>query len=407
MKGMVFVEEILKQIPPASRILFGAAAFLLPARLIERLLIDRKEKDPYSMATVIFSSGSTGVPKGIMLSHHNVISNIESFAQVFSLNHRDRVLGVLPFFHSFGFTGTLWFPLISGFGVVYHMNPMDARTIGELTFKYKATILISTPTFYAGYLRRCSPDEFASLKYAIAGAEKLHDPVAAAFKEKYGIDLLEGYGCTEMAPVVSVNIPDVDLGFDRHAGFKRGTVGHPIPGVAAKIVDAETGADLPPGSDGLLLVKGPNRMMGYLGDPEKTAAVFRDGWYVTGDVASIDDDGFITITDRVSRFSKIGGEMVPHVKLEETVNRILGDHGCAVTAIPDPQKGEQLVVLYTHAELKPQELWEKLNQTDLPKLWIPKRDHLVPVESLPVLGTGKLDLRQARSVAMERVNSDQ
>jgi acyl-[acyl-carrier-protein]-phospholipid O-acyltransferase/long-chain-fatty-acid--[acyl-carrier-protein] ligase len=274
-----------------------------------------------------------------------------------------------------------------------------------LTFKYKATILISTPTFYAGYLRRCSPDEFASLKYAIAGAEKLHEPVADAFKEKYGIDLLEGYGCTEMAPVVSVNVPDVDLGFDRHAGFKRGTVGHPIPGVAAKIVDAETGADLPPGSDGLLLVKGPNRMMGYLGDPEKTAAVFRDGWYVTGDVASIDDDGFITITDRVARFSKIGGEMVPHVKLEETVNRILGDHGCAVTAIPDPQKGEQLVVLYTHAELKPQELWEKLNQTDLPKLWIPKRDHLVPVESLPVLGTGKLDLRQARAVALERTGN--
>ncbi|MGH7832908.1 MAG: acyl-[ACP]--phospholipid O-acyltransferase, partial [Candidatus Binatia bacterium] len=404
MKGMIFVEEIFKQIPAASRILFGAAALLLPAGLIEALLIDRRG-DPYSLATVIFSSGSTGAPKGIMLSHHNVISNIESFAQIFSFGPGDRILGVLPFFHSFGFTGTLWFPLISGLGVVYHMNPTDARTIGELTFKYKATILISTPTFYAAYQRRCSPDEFASLRYAIAGAEKLHKPVADAFKEKYGVELLEGYGCTEMAPVVSVNIPDVDLGFNRHVGFKRGTVGHPIPGVAAKIVEPETGNDLPAGKDGLLLVKGPNRMMGYLGDPEKTAAVFRDGWYVTGDIASIDEDGFITITDRVSRFSKIGGEMIPHMKLEETINRILGDHGCAVTAVPDPQRGEQLVVLYAHADLKPQELWEKLNQTDLPKLWIPKRGHLIPVESLPVLGRGKLDLRRARALALEKVGS--
>jgi acyl-[acyl-carrier-protein]-phospholipid O-acyltransferase/long-chain-fatty-acid--[acyl-carrier-protein] ligase len=406
MKGMVFLEDILKQIPAARRVLFGAAAFVLPARLIEALLIDRAA-DPHSLATVIFSSGSTGVPKGIMLSHHNIISNIESFAQIFSFGPRDRILGVLPFFHSFGFTGTLWFPLICGFGVVYHMNPTDARTIGELTFKYKATILISTPTFYGGYVRRCSPDEFASLQYAIAGAEKLHEPVAQSFKEKYGVDLLEGYGCTEMAPVVAVNIPDVDLGFDRHIGFKRGTVGHPIPGVAAKIVDLETGKDLSPGQEGLLLVKGPNRMMGYLGDPEKTAAVFRGDWYVTGDIASIDEDGFIAITDRLSRFSKIGGEMVPHMKLEETVNRILGDHGCAVTAVPDPQRGEQLVVLYAGAELKPQELWEKLNQTDLPKLWLPKRDHLIPVESLPVLGTGKLDLRRVRAVAIEKVSSEQ
>jgi acyl-[acyl-carrier-protein]-phospholipid O-acyltransferase/long-chain-fatty-acid--[acyl-carrier-protein] ligase len=173
--------------------------------------------------------------------------------------------------------------------------------------------------------------------------------------------------------------------------------------VAAKIVDLETGKDLSPGQEGLLLVKGPNRMMGYLGDPEKTAAVFRDDWYVTGDIASIDEDGFIAITDRLSRFSKIGGEMVPHMKLEETVNRILGDHGCAVTAVPDPQRGEQLVVLYAGAELEPQELWEKLNQTDLPKLWLPKRDHLIPVESLPVLGTGKLDLRRVRAVALEKL----
>jgi len=338
-----------------------------------------------------------------MLSHHNILSNTEAIAQIFWITNQDRMMGVLPFFHSFGLTGTLWFPLIAGFGVVYHSNPMDAKTIGEMVAKYKTTILISTPTFYAAYLRRCTAEEFSTLHYAIVGAEKLREPVAKAFKEKYGLDLLEGYGCTEMGPVVAVNIPDVQEGHEHQTGLKPGTVGHPVPGVAAKVVNPDTGEMLPPGDEGLLLVKGPNRMMGYLGEPQKTAQVLTGSWYITGDIASIDDDGFIRITDRLSRFSKIGGEMVPHIKVEEAINQILGDQSCVVTSIPDEQKGERLVVFYTRNATEPQELWDKLNQTDLPKLWIPKRENFYCVEAIPLLGSGKADLKKAKTMAMERV----
>lgn len=400
---MIFLEELMRQFSSFQKAMTAAAGMLLPARLIQ-ILWGGGERNPGSLATVIFSSGSTGVPKGVMLSHHNILSNVEGLSQVFWVTNRDRIMGVLPFFHSFGFTGTLWFPLIAGFGVVYHANPMDAKTIGEMIFKYKATIFISTPTFCSAYIRKCSREEFSSLRYAIVGAEKLREPLAQSFKDKYGLDLLQGYGCTEMAPVVSVNIPNVQDDAERQTGSKPGTVGHPIPGVAVKVMDRETGAALPYGNEGLLLVKGPNRMMGYLGQPEKTEEALRDGWYVTGDIASIDDDGFITITDRISRFSKIGGEMVPHLKVEEAVGRILGeDQNCVVTAVPDEQKGERLVVLHTSKAITPDELWGKLSQTDLPKLWIPKRENLYSIKAIPTLGTGKVDLRKAKMMALERI----
>ncbi len=400
MEGMVYVEDAMKEIRAAEKIAAALLALALPSRWLLGLYGERSQ-DAASLATVIFSSGSTGAPKGIMLSHHNILSNIEGIEQIFRTTSRDRIMGVLPFFHSFGFTVTLWFPLLAGFGVAYHPNPLDAKTIGEMVAKYKATILVSTPTFYAAYIKRCPPEQFATLRYALAGAEKLRESVANAFKEKYGIDLLEGYGCTETAPVVAVNVPDVEEGSERQTGQKRGTVGHPIPGVVAKIVNAETGDELPPDSEGMLLVKGPNRMLGYLGNDEKTSEVFRHGWYVTGDIAAIDDDGFIRITDRLSRFSKIGGEMVPHIKVEDAINRILGDGACVVISLPDEQKGERLAVLYSRNDIAPDELWNKLNDSGLPKLWIPRRDSIFPVEEIPLLGSGKVDLKKAKAVAME------
>ncbi|HEY3305393.1 MAG TPA: MFS transporter, partial [Candidatus Binatia bacterium] len=278
MEGMIFIEDELGRISPSKKIVAVLLSFILPSRLLLSLYGDGKQTAD-SLATIIFSSGSTGAPKGVMLSHHNVLSNLEGFAQLFWVTRRDRMMGVLPFFHSFGFTGTLWFPLLSGFGVAYHPNPLDAKTIGEMVAKYGATILISTPTFYAAYLRRIPAEQFSPLRYAIVGAEKLREPLAKEFKEKYGVDLLEGYGCTETAPVVSVNIPNVNEGSERQTGLKLGTVGHPIPGVAAKVVEPDTGETLPTGSEGLLLIKGPNRMLGYLGQPELTKEVFRDGWY--------------------------------------------------------------------------------------------------------------------------------
>jgi acyl-[acyl-carrier-protein]-phospholipid O-acyltransferase / long-chain-fatty-acid--[acyl-carrier-protein] ligase len=394
MPGMFFLEDLLETTSGVSKAAMLAAARLLPARLVERLLIPRF--DPHALATIIFSSGSTGVPKGVMLTHRNVLANIGAAAELFKLTPDDVVLGVLPFFHSFGFTVTLWLPLVIGFGAAYHPNPTDAKTIGELAARYKATLLVSTPTFCASYVRKCLPEQFAHLRLAIVGAERLREPIAAAFKEKFGVDLLEGYGCTEMSPVVAVNVPD-----DRDAAAPRGSVGRPMPGITAMIVDPETGEGPLIGKAGLLLVNGPNRMVGYLGEPDLTRQAFRDGWYVTGDIATIDDAGFIRITDRLSRFSKIAGEMVPHMKVEEQLQSLLRDpHVCVVTAVPDPVKGERLVALHTDPDLPAQDVWERLSRSDLPKLWVPKREDLRFVESIPTLGTGKVDLRAVRQLAL-------
>jgi acyl-[acyl-carrier-protein]-phospholipid O-acyltransferase/long-chain-fatty-acid--[acyl-carrier-protein] ligase len=406
--GMVFLEDLLEQTSGISRATMLAAGRLLPAPLVERLFAVRSEAD--ALAAIIFSSGSTGVPKGVMLSHGNVLSNIDAATELFRLTPRDVVLGVLPFFHSFGFTVTLWLPLVVGFGAAYHPNPTDAKTIGELAARYHATLLISTPTFCTAYLRKIQPEQFASLRLAIVGAERLREPVAAAFKERFGVELTEGYGCTEMAPVVAVNVPDADAGPERgpgaspepgrRASAQRGSVGRPMPGITAMVVDAVTGEGPLVGREGLLLVNGPNRMAGYLGEPDLTRQAFRDGWYVTGDIATIDEDGFIRITDRLSRFSKIAGEMVPHMKVEEELQSLLHDpQTCVVTAVPDETKGERLVALHTDPDLTAQQAWEQLSQSDLPKLWIPKREDIRLVESIPTLGTGKVDLRAVRQLA--------
>jgi len=395
--GMVFLEDLRGAIGKGAQI-----AALLKARLMPFFLLRRwygHQATSGSTATIIFSSGSTGVPKGVVLSHANILANVDSIDQIFPMESSDCFIGVLPFFHSFGFTGTLWFPLLQGSSAVYHPNPMDAKTVGELAGQYKASMLISTPTFCNSYLRRCTPEQFSHLKYAIVGAEKLREPLASAFKETFGTPLMEGYGCTEMAPVVAVNRPNIEHGREKQTGSKPGSVGHPIPGVAAKVVDQETGEGPIFGRPGLLLLKGPNLMQGYLDQPERTAEVIRDGWYVTGDIAMMDEDGFIFITDRLSRFSKIGGEMVPHLKIEEAINGVLGDLCSAVTAVPDASRGERLVAFYTRGDVSPDELREKLGDTELPKLWIPKRDDLVQIAEIPTLGTGKVDLRRLREMA--------
>jgi acyl-[acyl-carrier-protein]-phospholipid O-acyltransferase/long-chain-fatty-acid--[acyl-carrier-protein] ligase len=392
---MVLVEDILAGFGAVDRLLALAAARWLPARSLAR-----GKGGPDQLATVIFSSGSTGTPKGVMLSHHNVLANIDAIAQVFWLGGQDRIAGVLPLFHAFGYTMTVWFPLIVGCGVAYHPNPLDARAVGRLVEKYRATIMIATPTFLANYTRKCEAHEFATLRLVLVGAEKLRPAIAAAFREKFSVTPLEGYGTTEMGPVVAVNVPDVRADGETQIGNKPGTAGHPLPGVAARIVDAVSFAPLPPGREGLILVKGCNRMQGYWGQPERTREVLRESWYVTGDIGLIDDEGFLSITDRLTRFSKIGGEMVPHFKIEEAITAAVPETSCAVTAIPDEDRGERLVVLYT-AELAPGEVWQRLNQTALPKLWIPKRENFYRVETLPLLATGKLDLRGVKAQAQQ------
>jgi acyl-[acyl-carrier-protein]-phospholipid O-acyltransferase / long-chain-fatty-acid--[acyl-carrier-protein] ligase len=393
--GMVYVEDILAQTSAAARAALFVAARVLPAPAIARLFL--ASADSSALATIIFSSGSTGVPKGVMLTHHNVLANIDAANRVFQLQPNDVMLGVLPFFHSFGFTATLWLPLCIGCGAAYHPNPTDAKTIGELAAAYHATILISTPTFCSAYIRKVQPEQFAQLRLAVVGAERLREPIADAFQAKFGVELLEGYGCTEMAPVVAVNTDEPARG-----GVRRGSVGRPLPGIDAMVVDPDTGVGPLVDKDGLLLVRGANRMIGYLGEPELTRAALRGDWYVTGDIARIDEDGFIHITDRLSRFSKIAGEMVPHMKVEEELQPLLHEpHSCVVTAVPDSVKGERLIALYTDPNLTPQAIWDHLSASPLPKLWLPKREDIRFVETIPTLGTGKVDLRAVRALASQ------
>ena len=404
--GMVFLEDLLPAMSVTAKLVTLIKARLLPARTLSRLHA-RDTGDTQGLATVIFSSGSTGVPKGIMLSHRNVLANIDAFSQLLEATPADVIVGVLPLFHSFGYTGTLWFPLVVGFGAVYHPNPMDAKTIGELCQHHRGTILMSTPTFCGSYIRKCQAGQFTHMRYVVVGAEKLRMPIAKGFREKFGIDLLEGYGCTELAPVVSVNIPGVADRAGRHHGRRPGSVGQPIPGVVAKIVDPETGEGPLFDREGLLLIKGPNVMVGYKDQPDLTKEAIRDGWYVTGDIARIDVDGFIHITDRLARFSKIGGEMVPHVHIEERVTVLIREDAiAAVTAVPDAAKGERLVVFYTDVNVSPLTVWERLTETELPRLWLPKREDIHVVESIPLLGSGKVDLRGVRQLALEKSGRD-
>jgi acyl-[acyl-carrier-protein]-phospholipid O-acyltransferase / long-chain-fatty-acid--[acyl-carrier-protein] ligase len=354
------------------------------------------------LATIIFSSGSTGDPKGVMLSHFNIAANIQQVSQVFMLGGGDKILGILPFFHSFGCMAALWMPAVTGVGVVYHPNPLDARAIGELVSRYKVTFLIATPTFLQAYMRRCSPESFGSLQYVLVGAEKLPDRVALAFEDTFGLRPLEGYGCTECSPVVTVNTRDFRAAGFRQVGARRGRIGHPLPGVCVRILDLDTGAPAVPGTPGMLLVKGPNVMQGYLGRPEKTAEVLHDGWYITGDVARMEEDGFITITDRLSRFSKIGGEMVPHVRIEDKLHELAGvqEQMFSVTAVPDEKKGERIMVVHTLTDDKLASVLEKLAQCDLPALWKPRPNQFIHADALPMLGTGKIDLRGVKELAI-------
>lgn len=402
----IYLEDVKNSITKSDKIkavvLAGLfLARLCPIRVLERLAGSRKRRTQEDVATIIFSSGSESEPKGVPLTHFNISSNIEAALQVFPHEPNESVIGFLPFFHSFGFTGTLWLPLSRGFSAVYHPTPLEAKAIAELIYRHKCTFLIAAPTFLLNFIRRCLPEELSSVKYCITGAEKLPARIREAFREKFGLEPLEGYGTTECSPIVSVNIPDFRAPGFYQVGTKHGTIGMPLPGISVRIVDPDTGAILPPDTPGLLEVKGPNIMKGYLNMPEKTAEVLHDGWYNTGDIASIDEDGFIRITDRLARFSKIAGEMVPHTAVEEKLHALLGltDLSLAVVGLPDSAKGERLVVLHTLNDEQIDLLLKRLDSSGLPNLWIPKASSFYRVEQIPVLGTGKLDIRAVKELA--------
>jgi acyl-[acyl-carrier-protein]-phospholipid O-acyltransferase/long-chain-fatty-acid--[acyl-carrier-protein] ligase len=394
--GMVFLEDVIGAITFWEKLRAAVVARFAPSRSLAGSC------KPDDIAAIIFSSGSTGTPKGVLLSHWNLIANAEAAGQVYSVGPKDCMLGALPFFHSFGYLYTLWFPALHGFKAVFHSNPLDAKVIGELAAAHRPTLFLATPTFCLSYLRKCTREQFASIRHFLVGAEKLRPALADAFAEKLGLTLLEGYGCTEMGPAVSVNVNPKQTG----RAYKPGSVGRPLPNVVWKIVDPDTFELMPEGATGLLLVNGPSRMAGYLDDAERTSASLHHGYYITGDLAYVDPDGFLYIADRLSRFSKIAGEMVPHLKIEDALVELLGPGRCVVTGIPDERRGERLAVIYSSSDVSPIQMVRHLESKGLPPLWIPKRDQFCQVDTIPMLGSGKVDLAKVRVIAVECTESE-
>jgi acyl-[acyl-carrier-protein]-phospholipid O-acyltransferase/long-chain-fatty-acid--[acyl-carrier-protein] ligase len=397
--------ELRTRLTTLDKALAFVQAVVLPLPVLERMLgLDRIGAD--DVLTVIFTSGSTGDPKGVVLTQENVGSNVRAIDALLHLSPGDVALGVLPFFHSYGYTTTLWTPLTLEPAVVYHTDPRDAQVVGRLAREHHATILMATPTFLRIYTRRTPAEDFSTLEVVFGAAERLPRDVCDSFEQRFGVRPSEAYGCTELSPLVAANVPPSRHVPGRAADAREGTVGQPILGSRAKITDRDGDRELPVGEEGLLWIAGPNVMQGYLDRPDLTAQVVRDGWYCTGDIARLDAEGFITITGRESRFSKIGGEMVPHLSVEEAVNAELGavdgDLLAVVASVPDRAKGERLVVFHLPTSHAPRDVVRRLAEHGMPNLWIPSADSFAEIPELPMLGSGKLDLRRLADLARQR-----
>jgi acyl-[acyl-carrier-protein]-phospholipid O-acyltransferase/long-chain-fatty-acid--[acyl-carrier-protein] ligase len=299
---VVLLDSLKEKVTSVDKVVAFIQANLLPAFLLEWVLgLNRVDSD--DLLTVIFTSGSTGMPKGVMLSHANISHNVDAIDRAVKLDGNDVVLGVLPFFHSFGYSVTLWAVMTLGPKGVYHFNPLDSRQVGKLAEKYGATVLLGTPTFLRGYQRRITAEQFSKLEVVVVGAEKMPAELFASFEKKFGVRPVEGYGATELSPLVSVNIPPSRSAAKYQPDRIEGSVGRPLPGISARVVSPDTGEELCNDEDGMLLVTGPNVMKGYANRDDLTGKAIQDGWYVTGDIAHVDKDGFIHITGRLSRFS--------------------------------------------------------------------------------------------------------
>ena len=400
-----YLEDIKSQMSKLSQLITFLQARFLPTSLLKLLYV--KSVSNRDTAAILFSSGSEGVPKGIELSHQNLMGNIKQIVTVLNPNERDVMLGTLPIFHSFGLTVSTLLPLIEGIPVVCHPDPTDGYGIAKLSSKYNATFLFATATFFRLYARnrKIHPLMFDSLRMVIAGAEKLPKEVRELFKEKFGKTILEGYGTTETTPVASCNIHDAIVPDTYHVqvGNKFGSIGLAVPGSSFMIVEPESFEPLKVGEDGMILIGGTQVMKGYLGDAEKTEAVIKeiDGirWYITGDKGHVDEDGFLTIVDRYSRFAKIAGEMVSLGLVESEIQKLLGEHDqISVTAIPDVKKGEK-VVLLLEGEKELEVLKEEIKRLNMNPLFVPSAYY--KVDEVPKLGTGKSDFKGAKKMGMD------
>lgn len=404
-RDLILVERTLPKLKKKIAQWLIAVKFL-PATTIAKL-IRLPKFAPEDEAVLLFTSGSSGEPKGVPLSHKNVLANITQFHTRLMLPAGEKIFGSLPLFHSFGCTVTLWYPILAGLDLVTYPSPLESKRLAELIHNHNVAVLISTPTFLRGFMKRVDSEQLKALKLLVTGAEKLPDSFAQSFVEKFGILPLEGYGLTETSPATNVNLPDPvsENGLPVLASAAPNTVGQMLPGIAIRLTDPATEKPVPLTQQGLIWLKGANVFEGYLNNPNKTAEVLKDGWFLTGDVGRMDENGFLHIEGRISRFSKIGGEMVPHETLEAAINQCLAldqetERKIAVVGTPDEQKGEAIVLLSTIVGMAPEQecidLRYKLMDAGIPSLWCPKR--IIAVSEIPVLASGKLDIKACEAL---------
>jgi len=386
--GMVFIEDIVNSISASERI---KAA--LTSKMPLTLLLSKIHKwDLDDTAVILFTSGSENDPKAVQLSHKNISSNIESFIQVFPIGEKDIMLANLPLFHVFGLTVNMWTPLHFGMTIITYPNPLEYKAIVNIIKNDNPTILVGTPAFLSVYLGASTEGDFKSLKFVISGADKCPDSLMEGYLKKHKITIYEGYGTTETSPVISVNTPSFN---------KPGSIGKPIPNVTVKIENYSTGEQCKPNEIGKILVKGDLVMKGYYDDFEQTSLKIRGGWYDTGDMGYIDEDGFLWHAGRLMRFVKIGGEMVSLVKVENTLEKYLPkDVECCVVEIPDAIKGAKIIAVVTKP-IDEQKIIKQMSN-DLPNIALPKK--FIVIDELPKMGSGKIDFRKTTELVKELIS---
>ena len=398
---LLMLEDIREEISTLSRISTLLKAILLPVSMIRKSYF--KDVSMNDTAAILFSSGSEGSPKGVELTHSNIAANAKQAAIELGAVESDVIMSTLPTFHAFGFAITTLMPLSEGIPIVCHADPKDVTTISNGIQKYSGTILVGTPTFLRMYTvsKKVSAESLQSLRLVVAGAEKLRSEVRDGFEKKFDMPVYEGYGTTETSPGASVNLPDIESPYKLRN--RPGTVGKAFSGTEFRIVDPDSLEPIPTGQDGLILIGGPQIMKGYLKMPEKTAEVIEliDGyrWYRTGDKGHLDEDGFLTIVDRYSRFAKIGGEMISLTTVEEEILDVCNDKGLeiAATCLPDQRKGEKIVLLSTNP-LDKNELKKILSDAKINPLYHPSK--VIVVDEIPKLGSGKTDFGATKKIAL-------
>lgn len=385
--GMLCLEDILPRISLSEK-LQGLLISKLPSSIIKSMLPPVKEDDN---AVILFTSGSEKDPRAVQLTYRNISANLCDFEKVLDIDHRYIVMGNLPLFHVFGLTVTFFVPLIYGGQFVAHPNPLDYKAICDAIKKYKVWLVVGTPTFFNGYLRKAEPGTFDSVRVMIAGADKLPEQLRDQYKEKHNVLLCEGYGTTETSPVISTNLPSHN---------RPGSVGRPLPNVQIKILDIDTDRELPAGNIGKIMVKGDLVTKGYLGDLEETSLRIRNGWYDTGDMGFLDKDGYLYHRGRLKRFVKIGGEMVSLVQVEQELEKLLPENVlCCVVDVPNAVKGAEIVVAITTEEIGTKQVLRELGRR-LPKIAVPKRFMVVP--NLPIMGNGKVNFREVEKICRQQ-----